>query len=232
VAIVTHAYETVFLLHDWESDRLRSARLEQQRLEAELESLRREVDPHFLFNNLNALAHLVEEGSVKAPSFIQALGATYRYLLDVRGRPLVPLAEEIEALQGHLLLTNIRYGGAIVLTVDVPGEAGQIFRLPPVTLSELLQNAVKHNKVSQDSPLSIRMHVEDDTLVFGNELRRRGPTQRSTGVGLRNLSARFTLATGRDLEWREAGNRFEVRLPLVRSPSSSAPRRTVAGVDL
>jgi hypothetical protein len=233
VAIVTHAYETVFLLHDWESDRLRSARLEQQRLEAELESLRREADPHFLFNSLNVLAHLVEQNSVRAPPFIQALSATYRYLLDVRGRPLVPLAEEIGALERHLLLTNIRYGGAIVLTVDVPADAAQGFSLPPVTLSELLQNAVKHNELSQDSPLSIGLHLEDDTLVFGNELRRRGLTQGSTGVGLRNLSGRFTLAVGRDLEWREAGNRFEVRLPLVRTPSSSsALPRTIAGVLL
>lgn len=219
VAVVTHAYETVFLLHDWESDRLRSARLEQERLQAELEALRREVDPHFLFNSLNALVHLVEQGSDRAVPFIDALSGTYRYLVAARGRPLVPLAEELDALNRHLLLTNIRYGAAIRLEVDVPEHATHIFSLPPVTLSELLQNAVKHNDVSPERPLTIRLHLQGDTLVVGNDVRRRSVQPLSTGTGIRNLSARFRLAAGRDLEWGEVDGRFELRLPLVRAPS-------------
>src|SRR4029453_4258551 len=108
VIAITHVYETVFLLHDWESDRLRSARLEHARLHTEPESLGREVDPHFLFNNLNALAHLIECRSESAPWFIRTLSATYEYVLDCRGRTLVRLGEELEALERHRGLAAIR----------------------------------------------------------------------------------------------------------------------------
>src|SRR5215510_3794707 len=119
VVAITHVYETVFLLRDWESDRLRSARVERARLQTELESLGREVDPHFLFNNLNALSHLVDQRSDLAARFICALSATYRYILEARGRALVPLARELEALERYQVLANIRYSGNVRLEVRV-----------------------------------------------------------------------------------------------------------------
>src|SRR5215510_3665450 len=119
VIAITHVYETVFLLRDWESDRMRSARLEQARLETELESLGREVDPHFLFNNLNALVHLIDQKSDAAASFVRTLSATYRYVLECRSRPLVPLCEELEALERHRALAQIRYAGGVHLEVEV-----------------------------------------------------------------------------------------------------------------
>ena len=119
----------MFLLRDWESDRLRSARMEQARLQTELESLGREVDPHFLFNNLNALAHLIEQRSDAAPWFIRTLSATYRYVLDCRGRTLVPLADELEALERHRTLADVRYAGACGSTFRSPRtRAGCSFR--------------------------------------------------------------------------------------------------------
>ncbi len=113
VVIITHVYETVFLLAEWDSARLRAALLEQERLRAELAALSREVDPHFLFNSLHSLAHLVEHGSSDAVPFIEALGDSYRYVLSARERPLVPLSEEIAALRRQHLLTRIRFGGAV-----------------------------------------------------------------------------------------------------------------------
>jgi LytS/YehU family sensor histidine kinase len=100
---------------------VRSARMEQARLQTELESLGREVDPHFLFNNLNALVHLIEQRSEAAPGFIPTLSATYRYVLDCRGRTLVPLAEELAALKRHRALAEIRYGADVRLDVQCRG---------------------------------------------------------------------------------------------------------------
>jgi hypothetical protein len=218
VVAITHVYETVFLLRDWESDRLRSARLERSRLETELESLGREVDPHFLFNNLNALAHLVEERSDAAPGFIRTLSATYRYVLECRGRALVPLADELEALERHRALADIRYGGSARLVVDVePAAARQLF-LPPVSLPELFQNALKHNTIGSDSQLNIRLRVEDTTLVFENDVRPGPKFTRTTGLGLANMRERFRIATGRPAEWAAEESRFVVRLPLVTTP--------------
>lgn len=230
VVAITHVYETVFLLRDWESDRLRSARLEQSRLQTELDSLGREVDPHFLFNNLNALAHLVDqrdqgdqrddrdERSDAAARFIRNLSATYRYVLESRGRTLVPLADELDALERHRALADIRYLRSVQLEVDVPAAAARELFLPPVSLAELFQNAMKHNTVAPDVPLHIRVRVEGTILVFENNLRLEPTPARSTAVGLANLRERFRMATGQAAAWAIEGDCFVVRLPLVRNP--------------
>jgi two-component system, LytTR family, sensor kinase len=218
VVIITHVYETVFLLRDWESDRLRTARLEQARLEAELEALGREVDPHFLFNNLNALAHLIDEQKPGASTFISALGDTYRYVLDSRGRHLVPLARELDSLRRHETLATIRFGAAIALRLEVSEEDSRRAQLPPVALGELFQNAIKHNAIGPELPLTIVVSVEDGTLVFRNTVRARRTDRGSLGIGLRNLSERFRLATGREVTWgpeSDEGEWFVVRLPLL-----------------
>ena len=204
-----------FLLRDWESARLRSARLEHARLQMELECLGREVDPHFLFNNLNALAHLVDQRSDAAPGFIRTLSATYRYVLDCRGRTLVPLAEELLALERHRALAEIRYGTAFSLDAQVPPDAAHRFLLPPVSLPEVFQNALKHNTVASDRPLRIVVRLEGETLVVENNLRPGPAPSRRAGIGLTNMRDRFRIATGRAIVWSVAQDRFVVRLPLV-----------------
>jgi hypothetical protein len=224
VVAITHVYETVFLLRDWESDRLRGVRMEHARLQTELESLGREVDPHFLFNNLNALVHLIDQRSEAAPWFIRTLSATYEYVLDCRGRTLVRLAEELEALERHRALTEIRYGGDVRLDVQVqPADADRLL-LPPVSLAELFQNALKHNTSAGDRPLHIQVRVENETLVVENSLRP-GPTQvRSTRIGLTNMRERFRIATNRVMVWGIERDRFIVRLPLVSNADQDLSR--------
>jgi hypothetical protein len=226
VVAITHVYETVFLLRDWESDRLRSARIEHARLQTELESLGREVDPHFLFNNLNALAHLIDQQSEAAPWFIRTLSASYQYVLDCRGRTLVRLAEELESLERHRALTEVRYGGDVRLDVQVArGDADRLL-LPPVSLAELFQNALKHNTSADDRPLHIQVRVEGETLVVENNLRPGRPQLRSTRIGLTNMCERFRLATNRAMVWGIEHDRFIVRLPLVNGGrDSSLPER-------
>ena len=225
VVAITHVYETVFLLRDWESARLRSARIEQARLQAELESLGREVDPHFLFNNLNALAYLIDQRAEAAPWFIRTLSATYQYVLECRGRTLVRLADELEALERHRALAEIRYLGGVRLDIEVqPADAHQLL-LPPVSLSELFQNALKHNTVAPDLQLRIRVRIEGTTLIFENDLRPGPPPSRTTGLGLANLTERFRIATGSAVVWATEEDRFVVRLPLVRSSKASPPER-------
>jgi hypothetical protein len=215
VVVITHAYETVFLLRDWESDRLRRARTEQARLEAELEALGRQVDPHFLFNHLNALAALIEARSPAAVPFLTALADTYRYVLDATDRRLVPLQEELQALARHEALARIRQGSGFALHVEVDAGVARRLALPPVSLGELFENAVKHNEPDADAPLRIRVRTGDETLVFENEMRTPRRPAVSTGRGLANMSRRFQLATGRAVTWERVDTRFVVRLPLV-----------------
>jgi two-component system LytT family sensor kinase len=139
----------VFVLRDWESARLKAARLERARLQSKLHALTREVDPHFLFNSLHSLAHLVERGDPGAVSYIEALGDAYRYVLSAGTRRLVTLIEEIDAIERHRLLTSLRYGDAVRVVNDVAPERAADWTLPPVSLGELLTNAFKHNAISR-----------------------------------------------------------------------------------
>ena len=117
--VITNVYETVFLVRGWESAKLRSARAKSARLSAELDRLTREVDPHFLFNNLHALQHLVETHDARAVPFIEALSDTYRYMLASRNGRLVSLSDELRALERHHLLAATRYGGLTRIEIVV-----------------------------------------------------------------------------------------------------------------
>jgi LytS/YehU family sensor histidine kinase len=136
-------------------------------------------------------------------------------VLECRGRTLVPLAEELRALDRHRALASVRYDGAIRVDVSVTPQQAHDFVLPPVSLPELFQNALKHNRVGRDAPLVLRVRVEGATLLVENEVRAVHRTERSTGVGLENLRERFRLATGHVASWDVEGDRFVVRLPLA-----------------
>ena len=214
-AVITNVYETVFLVRGWESARLRSARAESARLGAELDRLTREVDPHFLFNNLHALQHLVESGDPRAVPFIEALSDTYRYLLASRNGRLVSLFDELRALEHHHLLAATRYGGLTRAEIAVDSRVARHLFLPPVSLGELLQNALKHNEVTRAHPLVLQVSLRGDHLMVANLVRPRARQSPSTGMGLTNLAERVRLFSGRTLSWGVEDGRFVVRLPLV-----------------
>jgi hypothetical protein len=215
VMVITHVYETAFLLRDWETDRLRRARTEQARLRAELKALGREVDPHFLFNSLNALVHLVEQRSDATVPFVTTLSDAYRYVLESRGRTLVPLAAELGALRRHETLARLQYRGCVDLAVDVDEVTAAQSQMPPVTLGELFLNAIKHNESSEVETIRITVTVREGHLEFASTLRpRKSRGRRSTGIGLANLAQRFLLATGREITWGAEGDRWVVRMPL------------------
>ena len=219
---ITHVYETVFLLRGWESDRLRNEKLRREALEAELEALKMEVDPHVLFNQLHALSQLVESASPKAVPFVQALADSYRYLLKTQRSRMVSLSQELALLQRFAILAEIRVSGALQLQIDIPADRAPQLYLPPVTLPELLDNAVKHNEASPDDPLVVIVRLDGDHLVVSNRLRPRLRKVSSTRVGLANLAERVRLTTRDAMMWEESNGRFTVSVPLV--PQHAAVR--------
>jgi two-component sensor histidine kinase len=223
VVFITHVYETVFLVRDWETDRIRSERLQREKLEAELDALRSEVDPHTLFNNLNALSHLVEQGSPRTTAFIEALARSHRYLLKVRGRRLVTVAEELSLLDQFVALIAIRYAEGLRVDLHADPAAAMRWLIPPVTLPELLQNAAKHNELSSARPLPVTIRLEGDRLLVSNERRPRALAVPSTGVGLENLARRFRLLSGTPARWGVNGSDFVVSLPLVPAGPARQP---------
>ena len=215
VTFITHVYETLFLVREWENDRLRSEQLQRLNIEAELLALKSEVHPHTLFNNLNALSHLVEQRHPRASAFVAALASSYRSLLKSGSKRLVPLADELELLEQFLSLVTIRYAGGLTVAVHIDAPAARRWCIPPVVLPELLENAVKHNEFSADNPLQIDVRIDGDRLTVSHDKRPRRVQVPSTGVGLENLAQRFRLTTGVEARWANVDGRFVVSLPLV-----------------
>jgi hypothetical protein len=229
VVFVTHAYETVFLIKEREDDLLRVAHLDRARAEAELSAFLAQVDPHFVFNSLNTLGHLIETDRDRAIAFNQDLAGVYRYLLRQRGRALVPLAEELGFARAYVELMRIRYGEALRCELpELDTELGPELadaRLPPTALQLLIENAIKHNEVGAGSPLEIEIHLEAGAVRVSNVRKPRRSValwrRDSVGVGLRNLHERSKLATGVGIQIQRTAERFSVRVPLT---SSEAPR--------
>lgn len=218
VVVITHVYEAVYVLREWETARVRAAEAETARLTAELERLASDIGPHFLFNNLNALQHLIECGDPRAASFVEALSDTYRYLLQSHTRPLVPLADELQSLERHRLLASRRYRDQVTTQVEVDPSVTRALWLPPTTLGELLLNAVKHSRMDDVQALVLRVSVQGDVLRVENRVFAPSRAATSTRTGLANLAARVRLCTGREMTWGVEGDQFVVTIPLARVP--------------
>ena len=215
VTVITHVYETVFLVQEWSSDRERGELARRQRVEAELHALRSEVNPHTLFNNLNALSHLVEQGHPNAAAFVGALANSYRYVLRTGTTRLVPLSDELSLLNQFLSLVTLRHANGLSVHVHVDAQSASRWLIPPVVLPELLENAVKHNEFTSDNPLQIDIRLDGDRLTVSHETHPRRLPAVSNGVGLDNLAQRFRLTTGVPARWADTGGRFVVSLPLL-----------------
>jgi LytS/YehU family sensor histidine kinase len=208
VVFITHVYETAYLIRQRESDLLAVERLERLRAEAELEALKGQVAPHFLFNTLNALSWLIENNPRKALHFNQDLAEVYRYILVARRRELVPLEEELAFLKRYFSLLVLRFESAVAL--ELPPAGARPWFVPPISLQVLVENAVKHNS----HPLRIEVLFEEDAVVVANEKRPRAEAAPSARMGLATLDERCRLAMGRGIQVRDEDGRFAVRLPV------------------
>lgn len=216
VIFVTHVYETVYLIQQRESDLVRVAELQRGRAEAELEALKSQVDPHFLFNSLNTLAHLIDHDANLAREFTEGLADVYRYILSIRERDLVPLADELAFVRAYAELLRLRFGESIRVSVEGEDTAGGAL-LPPISLQVLVENAVKHNRVVADDPLTLRIQVGADLVEVSNPFRARSTQRPSSGLGLRNLDERCRRLVGRGIERVVDDREFTVRVPIART---------------
>jgi hypothetical protein len=215
VVFVTHAYETVFLIKEREGDIVQVSRLERARAEAELSALRSQVDPHFLFNSLNTLGHLIDTDPARAQAFNDHLARVYRYLLATRDRHLVTLAEELDFVSHYVALLRLRFGDSVALEILADGVDAERALVPPTALQALVENAVKHNSFHAEQPLRMRLALSPGHAELRNPLRLRAQARPSAGVGLANLRERYRLAGGREIEAGEERGEFRVSVPLL-----------------
>lgn len=206
-----------FLLIRARDRRLREReRVEQEKVRFQLEALRSQVDPHFLFNSFNTLVALIETDGEKAVEHVDALSAFFRNMLVVRDKDTIPLNEEVELLQSYFGLEQRRFGKAIDLFVNMESD-GHRFRIVPLTLQLLVENALKHNTATLQQPLRVHVSMSGDVLIVRNDVRPRAASPRSTGFGLDSITKRYAALTARPVEVvRDAGH-FTVRIPLLQN---------------
>ncbi|MFY0605267.1 MAG: histidine kinase [Cyclobacteriaceae bacterium] len=174
------------------------------------QALKNQVNPHFLFNSLNVLSSLVYDDQKKAVEFIRKLSEVYRYVLDRQDEELVTVEEELAFIESFVFLQKIRFSES--LRVNIKGEAkGSI---PPIALQILIENAIKHNIVSESKPLEILIIFENNSAIVQNNIQEK-LTKDSTGIGLNNLISRYEYLTDRKVEIENADGQFRVVLPLL-----------------
>ena len=200
-----------FLL-SWRESAVEAERLKKENMEAQYNSLRSQVNPHFLFNSLNALTNLVYQDQDKAVRFIKQLSTVYRYVLNTRDKELVSLSEELEFLHSYLFLQQIRFGEKLKLQVELSGEG----YVAPLVLQMLVENAIKHNIIADEQPLTIRVYREGSMLVVENNLQKKSiPSDESTGAGLENIKKRYSFLTDSHVVVEETQIKFKVSIPVI-----------------
>ena len=200
-------------LSNWRQAALDAEISKKESAIARYESLKNQINPHFLFNSLNALTNLVYEDQDKAAKFIKQLSEVYRYVLDTRERELVTLQEELAFVQSYLFLQQIRFGNNLKVNVSLNNAQGKI---APLALQILLENAIKHNVISVDNPLSIEVYEKNGFICVVNNLQKKSIiTEDGTGLGLENIKSRYKFLTDKEVDVSEADGKFSVKLPLI-----------------
>ena len=216
VIFITHVYETVYLIQQRETDRVTFEKMQRAKAEAELEALKSQIDPHFMFNSLNTLSFLITHEPHKALLFNESLADVYRYILFNKDKEMVFLKDELEFLNHYYGMMKIRFGDGIVIHVP-GGSLSDDLLIPPISLQILLENAVKHNELSDRRPLNVDFELASDTMIVRNPIHERMNKKPSSRIGLKLLSERFELIMNRKVEVINEAHQFTVKLPLLRT---------------
>jgi two-component system LytT family sensor kinase len=189
-------------------------RIKNDNLGAQYELLKQQVNPHFLFNSLNTLKAMVETGDSESVDFILKLSNFYRYTLESRKLDLIKVADEMEIVNAFLFLQNARFEGGFTFKNDLGNKVLETL-IPPFTLQLLVENCIKHNVVSLDKPLHIRLYTAADHIIIENPIRLKKGDQDSTGVGLKNVQQRYHHLLEKQVQIIDDGSLFQVKLPFI-----------------
>ena len=212
--IISFFLNAAEFLRNWKQTALDAERLKKEQMASKYESLKNQVNPHFLFNSLNALTNLVYEDQDMAADFIRQLSKVYRYVLETRSKEVVSLETEMKFVDSYLFLQKIRFDEKLKVEADVVGFEKRM--IPPLALQMLLENAIKHNTIAKDEPLTIKIFVQGEMLVVENNLQIKNiPTEESSGMGLANIKARYEFLSDKLVNIEKTDQVFRVELPLL-----------------
>jgi sensor histidine kinase YesM len=208
-------HEGVAFYERWKKVEGEAEQLKQENLQSQLESLKAQVNPHFLFNSLNSLSSLISEDSAKAEKFLDELSKVYRYLLRNNEDDLTTLHAEMQFIQSYYHLLKTRYGDSLLLKTQIDDKYLD-YMLPPLTLQMLVENAVKHNVMMKDLPLRINISICNGKLVISNNLQRKVRRVSSNRIGLGNIAKKYKILKQENILVQETSTEFSVVIPLIK----------------
>lgn len=218
--LIAGFYELLLFVYALKHATQEAEDLKKLNLTMQLESLKNQVKPHFLFNSLNTLTALVETEPKKAVRFISELSKVYRYLLQSNDKELIGLQQELQFTEAYFFLLQMRFAEGVNMEIGVDEFTQQHYNIPPLTLQMLVENAIKHNQVSTRKPLLVKIWVEaEEWLVVQNNLQLKRNTA-STGTGLSNIAAKYKLLNCPNLQIEEEEKFFTIKVPLIKATQS------------
>jgi len=188
--------------------------LEKELSQIRFEVLKNQINPHFMFNSLNVLSGLIDDDPEKAQDFIDEFSHIYRYVLETIEKPVATVDNELDFARSYMFLQQIRYGDHLKFEVEIPSKFLSMF-LPPLSLQVVLENAIKHNRISKEKPLAISIAVNGGQLVVTNNIQNRISAATSTGLGQQNLKKRYALISSEEPQFIVRANLYQVTLPLI-----------------
>lgn len=214
-------YEAVYIIEKYKETILEQEMLEQMTLQQEFDNLKEKVNPHFLFNCFNTLSSLILENKALAEKFLDELSKVYRYLLRNNEDGMSTVENEVKFIQSYFQLMRIRHGNGINVNLQIDRKYYP-YLLPSLSLQLLVENAVKHNVISKQTPLSIELFTtEGKQLVVNNNLNKRIVQEKSTKIGLQNIEAKYKLMNQDGFQVVEGEKNFMVVLPLIWKPKKT-----------
>ncbi len=207
----------LFIIKRRENRLRKFERLQKEKIEFQFETLKSQVNPHFLFNSFNTLISVIEETPKNAVEYVERLSEFFRNIITFRDKNLISVAEELKLLDTYIFIQKKRYGNNLRLEIKLDENTSKINCIAPLTLQLLAENAIKHNAISNESPLVITINSENSKLQISNNINLKIAKERSTGFGLQNIKSRYELLTDEKIEIIQEKNKFIVKIPLINS---------------
>jgi hypothetical protein len=207
-------YRIIYSIHKKQESKVKEQKIIAGTASAKFETLKNQIDPHFLFNSLNVLSSLIEENPENAQRFTTSLSKVYRYVLEQKDKDLVSIEEELAFAKTYMNLLQMRFENSLTYEVIIDTIQPEA-KVVPLSLQLLLENAVKHNVISEQKPLHIKIYIDNDVLVIQNNYQKKSVLQDGQGVGIQNIISRYDIITDRKVTIEQNENTYAVKLPIL-----------------
>lgn len=212
--VIVFTSQILYLSYKKQQIALENERLLAENIQSRYETLKNQVDPHFLFNTLNTLNSMIKLDTDKAQEYVQKMSSVFRYTLQ--NRQEISLEEEIKFTRDYCLLMQIRYGDSLVFNFDIDPKYNS-YHIVPLSIQTLVENAIKHNVITKRQPLVVTIATTENEMVqVSNHLQEKKESERGEGIGLANLTERYRLRFQRDIEVTRSDKVFQVAIPLIK----------------